>query len=238
MLRIAFTLMTAVLLALMAPAAVRADPADPAGRASADGLRADRIARALRENPVYVTDHLLRAVTPDTGARIARILDRLDVPYYVALVPSSLNGPVDQESFAALLHDRVNRPGLYIVMDDDGGAAQMFGGGRSIPAKAAWRSAESRLASDAGAVALVETFVQVIGDGTAGQYLPADQRPKSQTRIRLDRRERQEAAAADTERTARIAGSALGAVAVFGLLAGWGRARARRRGAAPKGGGR
>ncbi|OLT11320.1 hypothetical protein BJF79_24530 [Actinomadura sp. CNU-125] len=227
MLRIAFMLMAAVLLALTTPTAVLAGPA---GSASADGLRAERIARALRENPVYVTDHMLRAVTPDTGTRVARALDRLDVPYYVALLPSSLGGPLDQEKFAALLYDHLGRPGLYLVMDDGRGTARMFGGGHSLRAEDAWRSAESRLASDAGPVALVETFVRVVGDGTAGQYLPADQRPKSRTRIELDRRDRQEAAAADAERTAVIGGAALGALAVIGLLTGAGWARARRGG--------
>lgn len=226
MLRIAFMLIAAVLLALTTPAAVLADPA---GNASADGLRADRIARALRENPVYVTDHLLRAVTPDTGTRIARTLDRLDVPYHLVLLPSSLGTLVDQEKFAALLYDRLGRPGLYLVMDDNSGSAQMFGGDHSLPAENAWRSAESRVASDAGPVALVEMFVKVIGDGTAGEYLPSEQRPKSRVRIGLDRRERQEAAAADAERTARIGGTAVGALAMVGLLAGVGRARRRHR---------
>lgn len=224
MLRIAFVLMAAVLLALATPAAVLAAPAPSA---SADGLRADRIARALRGNPVYVTDHMLRAVTPDTGPRIARALDRLDVPYHVVLLPSSLETYLDQAKFAALLYDRLGRPGLYLVLDDDGGTARMFGGGRSVPAEDAWRSAESRLPSDAGPAALVEKFVQVIGDGTAGEYLPADRRPKSRVRIELDRRERQEAAAADAERTARLGGTALGALATIGLLAGLGAARAR-----------
>ncbi|MFD0903934.1 hypothetical protein [Actinomadura sediminis] len=227
MVRVPFMLMAAVLLVLTTPAAVRADPA---GSASADGLRADRIARALRENPVYVTDHMLRAVTPDTGARIARALDRLDVPYHVALLPSSLETYLDQEKFAALLYDRLGRPGLYLVLDDDNGSAQMFGGGHSVPAEDAWRSAGSRLPSDAGPVAMVETFVRVIEDGTAGEYLPADRRPKSRARIELDRRARQEAAAADAERTARIGGTALGALATIGLLTGVGLARARSRG--------
>ncbi|MBE1536492.1 hypothetical protein [Actinomadura algeriensis] len=227
MLRIAFMLMAAVLLALTTPAPVHADPA---GNTSADGLRADRIARALRENPVYVTDHMLRAVTPDTGTRIARTLDRLDVPYYVVILPSSLGGYLDQEKFAALLYDHLGRPGLYLVLNAGRGTAQMFGGGRSLRAEDAWRSAESRLASDAGPIALVEKFVQVIGDGTAGQDLPAAQRPKSRTRIELDRRDRQEAAAADAEGTARIGGTVIGAAGVIGLLAGVGRVRSRRGG--------
>ncbi|WP_026406099.1 hypothetical protein [Actinomadura rifamycini] len=226
MLRIAYVLMAAVLLAFATPAAVLAAPAPGA---SADGLRADRMARALRENPVYVTDHMLRAVPPDTGPRVARALDRLDVPYYVVVFPASLESYVDQEKFAALLYDRLNRPGLYLVLNHRSGAARMFGGGRSVPAKDALMSARSRLPSDAGVVKLVDTFVQVILDGTADERLPVDQQPKSRVRIQLDRRERQEAAAAAAERAAVLGGTALGALATIGLLTGVGVRRGRTR---------
>ncbi|NKZ03972.1 hypothetical protein [Actinomadura latina] len=220
-----FLLIIGVLLACP-PAAAAAAPmerAKPAGRA-------DHIAAELRRDPVYVTDHAPRALPEDAAQRIRRAAARLGGPVYVAVTPTLLTEGYDAEELVSLLHDSLNRPGLYIVADPGRpAAAAVQYGGRALPVKDAMRAAEQELPYDAGAVATIERFVDVALSGHARERREnAGPRPKSKVRIALDARDRSEREARRTEWSLFAAGTALSAVTVVLLLVWLRRRRATR----------
>ena len=194
--------------------------------------RADHLAAQLRRDPVYVTDHAPRALPPDTAARIKAAVARLGVPAYVAVTPLvGVGNPNPNEPLVPLLHDRLRRDGLYLVVSPrglGGGEVRQFGGGRSIPVEDAWRAAEAELPSDATAPERVERFVDIALSGRARERAEnPPPKPKSKLRKELDAADAAERRAARLEWAAFGGGAALSGVPLLAWLT---RNRHRRRG--------
>jgi hypothetical protein len=182
--------------------------------------RVDHLAAELRRDPVYVTDHAPRALPADAAARIRRAVARLGVPVYVAVTPTHLVERYFAEDLVPLIHDRVNRPGLYVVADPTSTrffAAQY--GATTLPVKDAMYAANSELPTDAGAVAMIERFVEIALSGHAAERREkAGPRPKSKVRIALDARDRSEREASRAEWRMFAIGTALSGVPLLLLL--------------------
>jgi hypothetical protein len=193
--------------------------AAPVERAKPVG-RADRIAAELRRDPVYVTDHAPRALPADAAERIKKAVGRLGVPTYVAVTPAMLVDRYGTEDLVPLLHDGLGRPGLYIVADPTStGFSAVQYGSATLPVKDAMYAATSELPTDAGAVATIERFVEIVLSGHARERREnAGPRPKSKVRIALDARDRSEREARQKEWSMFAAGTALSGVAVLLLL--------------------
>ncbi|TYB41569.1 hypothetical protein [Actinomadura chibensis] len=207
--------------AAAAPAAVPADLPS----------RADHLAAALRRDPVYVTDHSPRSLPADAAARIRASAARLGGPVYVAVTPTTGVGPWNPgDSLAALLHDRLRRDGIYIVVPPKGGngEARQFGPGR-LPVKDAWLAAEFESSTDASAPDVIARFADIALSGEAGERRrhprPA---PKSKTRVELDAYDAADRRADRAERAAFGGGAALSGLPILALLVGLRVRRARR----------
>lgn len=218
-------------LVLAGLAAVLSGPAPvlsgPAAAAAADRAepptRADRIAAALRRDPVYVTDHSPRSLPPDAAARIKASVARLGTPVYVAVTPTVGVGQEHPgESLAALLRDRLGEDGVYIVANPRGGdgEARQFGGGRRLPLDDAWWAANFELPYDAAAPDKIALFVDIALSGRAAERRahprPA---PKSETRKALDADDAADRRADRVEMAAFGGGAVLSGAPLLGLLA-------------------
>ncbi|QKW36646.1 hypothetical protein HUT06_23630 [Actinomadura sp. NAK00032] len=208
-------LVIGVLLAcLPAPAAAAAlERAKPVSRV-------DHLAAELRRDPVYVTDHAPRALPPDAAQRIRKAVARLGVPVFVAVTPTYLVDRYSTDDLVPLLHDSLGKPGVYIVADPaHTSLSAVQYGGATLPVRDAMRAATSELAGDAGAVAVIERFVEVALSGRAKERSDnAGPRPKSKVRIALDARDRSEREAARAEQVAFATGAVLSAVPLLLLL--------------------
>jgi hypothetical protein len=81
--------------------------------------RVNAIVEALREDPVFVSSALSRAVPPAEVARLWAAVARSPVPAFVVVAPA-FSGEAGLETLDALpdlLHDGLGRPGLYLVAD-------------------------------------------------------------------------------------------------------------------------
>ncbi|MEU5882206.1 hypothetical protein [Spirillospora sp. NPDC047279] len=189
----------------------------PAPAAASD--RGDQLAAVLKRDPIYVTDHAPRALPADAAARIKASVSRLGVPAFVAVTPSLPNE--DADDLVALLHDRLDKNGLYIVVAPSGtpGEARQFGSGRVLDAEMSWSAANNELPTDAGAVKVIERFVEVSLSGKARERRDnRAPRPPSRTRIALDAHDRTEKEAERKETRAFAAGTALSGVTILGGL--------------------
>ncbi|MEU5988866.1 hypothetical protein ABZ806_07810 [Spirillospora sp. NPDC047418] len=220
-----FVLIMGAVLACLPAAA----PAAAVERAKPVG-RADRLAAELRRDPVYVTDHAPRALPADAADRIRKAVARLGTPVYVAVTPTSLVERYTAQDLVPLVHDSLNRPGLYIVADPTSTAfSAVQYGGTTLPVKDAMYAATSELPSDAGAVATIERFADIALSGHAAERREnAGPRPKSKIRIELDARDRSEREARRREWGVFAAGTALSGAAVLLLLVGLRRRAATR----------
>ncbi|MFB4309909.1 hypothetical protein [Actinomadura sp. GTD37] len=199
----------------------------PPGSAAADPLerakpvnRVDHLTAELRRDPVYVTDHAPRALPEDAAQRIRRAVARLGVPAYVAVTPARLADGYGTEDLVPLLHDGLGRPGVYIVADPTSPSLSAVQyGGATLPVKDAMWATASELPSDAGAVAMVERFVEIALSGHAAERRErGGPRPKSKVRIALDARDRSERAASRAEWRAFAGGTAISGAALLLLL--------------------
>jgi hypothetical protein len=210
-----------VLGCLPAPAfAARLERAKPVSRI-------DFLVAELRRDPVYVTDHAPRVVTPDTAAKIKKAIARLGVPTYVAVTPAYLADGYDTDDLVPLLHDGLGRPGVYIVVDPGSTSLSAVQyGGETLPVKDARRALLGELPNDATPVTKIERFVDL---ALSGDIKPrTGPPPKSKVRLALDARERSERDAGRTEWSVFAGGTALSGVTVL-LLLQWGRIRRARK---------
>ncbi|MFF5263903.1 hypothetical protein ACFY4C_33675 [Actinomadura viridis] len=202
-------IVTVVLFALAALPAV----AGTAHAAPAPG-RADLLARRLASDPVQVTDHEPRALPGDTAAQIRALVGRLGVPVYVVVGPTMLprSESAGPGELIPLLHDRLRKNGVYIVTDaDGGGSARQYGG--SLPVDRAWSTARFELPYDAGVIAHVRRFVEIMTAPDVARRIderrPAPERPRRDRGAERDRK----------EMLAMAAGTAAGATALLVPLA-------------------
>lgn len=134
--------------------------------------RADYIAEQLKRDPVYITDSAPREITPAQVARIRAAIHRMPVPTYAAVVV-----PVDEEKdpqgppdrLIALLHDKLGRDGVYLVVPDDGNGITAEQFGADLPLTAAGREVTFSRPYNAGATRAIERFVDDIRSGQAQQ---------------------------------------------------------------------
>lgn len=132
--------------------------------------RADYIAAQLNRDPVYITDSAPREITPDRAARIRAAIHRMPVPTYAAVV-----FPVDEEQdpqgppdrLIALLHDKLGRAGVYLVVPVDGNGITADQFGANLPLTAASREVTFSQPYNAGAARAIERFVDDIRSGQA-----------------------------------------------------------------------
>ncbi|MFD0690560.1 hypothetical protein [Actinomadura fibrosa] len=218
-----FVLVAGILFACSPPLSAAADiPVGAPSPAPSPTSRAEYIAAQLRKDPVYVTDHAPRALPADAAARIKASVARLGVPVFVAVtLTSGLAGDEPGDSFVSLLHDRLGEEGVYIAVGPSGtgGEARQFGGGRALPVDDAWTAAEFETASDAGADAVVERFVEIALSGHARERRDhPSPRPKSKTRLALDADDRADRRADRIEKGAFAAGAAAGGLPLLALL--------------------
>ncbi|MFC0040913.1 hypothetical protein [Actinomadura rayongensis] len=222
-----------LILGLTIPTAATPARADGTDDRRIAAARADRLAALWRRDPVQVTDHAPRALPADAATRIRAAVARLREPVYVAVEPP-LPGRVDAADLLPLVHDRLGRDGVYLIVSVDGplGAARQYGTGPVTVPEHTLTAAAVELPSDAGAVAVVERFVDVALAGDVSERLRAGNRPVPKTRLRraLERRDAAERHTARVEGWTFAAGTALGGGIVAAVLVRHrrGRRRARR----------
>ncbi|MFD8594852.1 hypothetical protein ACFV1L_07610 [Kitasatospora sp. NPDC059646] len=169
--------LTALLLLGAGPAAA-ADPApsatpSAAGRqtAAADQqTRADRLADELRKNPVYVSAARPRELPRSLAPQIADLARRTGVPTYVLAVPDSRDGA----QLLALVHDRLGKDGLYVLIGEYG-RLTTAAFGTDAPAQEAARVALYGTPYGAGPLADFEAFVDAVALGKEQAAAKAEQ---------------------------------------------------------------
>ncbi|MGI5427815.1 hypothetical protein [Streptomyces sp. CA-179760] len=146
--------------------AVEAAPATPARAAEADTpapvTQAAYLADRLRENPVHVTDQLPREIPRSTAPDFARLAKKTGVPTYVLVLPSQSS--TDARQLLGVVHDRLGRDGLFVLVDENG-VVEATAYGVRVPADAASTVTMYELPYDAGPLLSLEKFVEVIAQG-------------------------------------------------------------------------
>ncbi|GAA2169257.1 hypothetical protein [Actinomadura napierensis] len=212
--------------------------AAPAAKPPAAQTRIGSITAQLKRDPVYVTDQVPRLLPPGTAGKIKALVGRLGVPAYVVVtLPSRVRddgteAPSDLESLVPVLHDRLGKDGVYLVVDPSGalGEVQQFGGTRRIDVEHAYQAATSELPYEAGLLSVLDRFVEIALSGHAEERARhPSPRPESATRRELDAYDRGNHRAAVRNDTAFGIGAGLGGLIVLGLLAGRRIRRGRRR---------
>jgi hypothetical protein len=209
--------------ALIVP--VTGHAATPRPEASPIVTRADYIAGLLARDPVFVTDDAPRDITPAEAVRIKAAVHRMPVPTYAAVVTEA--GADDPqgapERLIALLHDRLGRDGVYLIVPSNGIGltAQQFG--ENLPLLPATREVGYFLPYNAGAARAVERFVDDIRSGHAQERYD-----KVYAKSRTGWEAKPYREADDTDDLAEEAGVYSGMAAAVLIAAGLGAARLRR----------
>ncbi len=134
--------------------------------------RADYVAARLARDPVFVTDEAPRAITPQDAVRIRAAVRRMPVPTYLAIGPESDSQADPQgspERLLALLHDKLGRTGVYLVLSPNGIGLTAEQYGTNLPVTPAAREVSFAEPYNAGAVRVIERFVDDIRSGQAQQ---------------------------------------------------------------------
>ncbi|MYY82598.1 hypothetical protein GT044_15265, partial [Streptomyces sp. SID335] len=125
------------------------------------------LAAHLRENPVYVTDQLPRAVPRSTAPDYARIAEgitrRTGVRTYVLVMPEP-GASMESKALLGAVHDRLGRDGLYVLIDEHS-VSQAVPFGVRAPAEDAWSVQLHELPYDAGPLLSFERFADVVAMG-------------------------------------------------------------------------
>ncbi|MFF3735384.1 hypothetical protein ACFYXM_35240 [Streptomyces sp. NPDC002476] len=159
--------LAALVLLGSAGTAVAADPstaATPTATAASasqptDGsTRSERLAEELRKNPVYVSADRPRKLPRSLAPDIAALAERTGVPTYVLALPT------DDATLLSLVHDRLGKNGLYVLIGDYGNiTSSAFG--VDVPVEEARRIALYGTPYRAGPLASFESFVDAIASG-------------------------------------------------------------------------
>jgi hypothetical protein len=134
--------------------------------------RADYIAGQLAHDPVYITDAAPRDITPEDAQRIRAAVKHMPVPTYAAVVAETDTQRDPQgspERLIALLHDKLGRNGVYLVVSSSGIGVTAEQFGENLPLQAAEREVTYSLPYNAGATRTIERFVDDIRSGQAQQ---------------------------------------------------------------------
>ncbi len=178
----------------------------------ADGAKGsvDLLAEKLAENPVQVTDHEPREIPEGTAGRLEQALNELGVPFFVVVRTTGIyfDERKRPDELIALLHERLQEDGLYLVTDaHGGGTVRQYGG--SWPVERAWSTARKELPYDAGVAQHVERFVEILrAPDVKARMEEVRPEPESASEKRRKARDR-------AEMTAFAVGTALGGLAVF-----------------------
>jgi hypothetical protein len=222
-----FVLVIVGLLACCTAAPAWAGPVRPTEPPAAQ-TRIGAITAALKRDPVYVTDQVPRLLPPGTAGKIKALVGRLGVPVYVVVTlpvrhRDDTEAPSDLEAMVPVLHDRLGKDGVYLVVDPSVGLGdvQQFGGTRRIDVEHAYQAATSELPYEAGLLSVLDRFVEIALSGRARERaLHPSPRPESATRRELDAYDRGNHRATVENRTALGVGAGLGGLIVLGLLVG------------------
>jgi hypothetical protein len=134
--------------------------------------RADYIAEQLARDPVFITDEAPRDVTSDEATRIRAAIHRMPVPTYAAVVAETDEQRDPQGSpdrLIALLHDKLGRTGVYLVIPSSGIGVTAYQFGENLPLQPAEREVTFSQPYNAGAARAIERFVDDIRSGQAQQ---------------------------------------------------------------------
>jgi hypothetical protein len=161
--------LTTVALTLTGPAAYAAGPRPtPAPRPVV--TRADHIAGQLAHDPVFITDEAPRDLTPDDATRIRAAVRRMPAPTYTAVV-AEVDEQKDPEGtperLIAILHDKLRRNGVYLVIPSTGIGITAEQFGVNLPLEPASREVTFSQPYNAGAARAIERFVDDIRSGQA-----------------------------------------------------------------------
>ncbi|RNL82314.1 hypothetical protein [Halostreptopolyspora alba] len=102
----------------------------PEAAADADtGTRAERYARQLAEDPVYVSDHYAEDDLDAVHQEITDAVSALEVPVYVLVVPTShaSDAVPDQTALIAAVRERLGEDGLYLAANETSVAGETYG---------------------------------------------------------------------------------------------------------------
>jgi hypothetical protein len=132
--------------------------------------RADYIADQLARDPVFITDEAPRDLTSGDAARIRAAIRRMPVPTYAAVVTET-DSEYDPQStpdrLIALLHDKLGRNGVYLIVPSNGIGVTADQFGENLPLVPAAREADFFEPYNAGAARVIERFVDDIRSGQA-----------------------------------------------------------------------
>jgi hypothetical protein len=134
--------------------------------------RADYVAAQLARDPVFITDLAPRAITARDAARIRTAIRRMPVPTYAAVVSDVTpeNDPQGgPDRLIALLHDKLGRSGVYLVVPPSGIGLTVEQFGTNLPVTAAEREVTISEPYNAGVVRVIERFVDDLRSGQAQQ---------------------------------------------------------------------
>ncbi|WP_460337101.1 hypothetical protein [Actinoallomurus acanthiterrae] len=163
----------------------------PGARPSPDGTtpapavvtKADYIAARLAHDPVFISDHVPRDVSPEDAGKIRAAVRMMPVPTYLAVVAETQaeNDPFKSPTaLIALLHDKLQRPGVYVVMPSNGIGVDVEQFGTNLPIEPAANEIIYSEPYNAGPVRAIRRFVDDIRSGRAQQrYDEAHARSKS-----------------------------------------------------------
>jgi hypothetical protein len=134
--------------------------------------RAEYVAAQLARDPVFITDLAPRAITSRDTARVRAAVKRMPVPTYLAVVSDTTadNDPQGSpDRLIALLHDKLGRSGVYLVVPPDGIGLTVEQFGTNLPVTAAEREVTAAEPYNAGIARVIERFVDNIRSGQAQQ---------------------------------------------------------------------
>jgi hypothetical protein len=134
--------------------------------------RADYVAARLARDPVFITDLAPRAITARDAARVRAAVKRMPVPTYLAVVSDTTvqNDPQGTpDRLIALLHDKLGRGGVYLVVPPNGIGLTVEQFGTNLPVTAAEREVTFAEPYNAGLARVIERFVDDIRSGQAQQ---------------------------------------------------------------------
>lgn len=143
-----------------------------AGPAPHVTTKVDYIVGQMQHDPVFITDEAPRDITAQDAVHIRAAVRNMPVPTYVAVVAVTDEEEDPQsapERLIALLHDRLGRNGIYLVLPSNGIDLTAGQFGENLPIVPATREVTYSLPYNAGAAKAVERFVDDIRSGQAQQ---------------------------------------------------------------------